>query len=273
MSEPPQARRSVREKLAAGEPILGTFVMEFATNGIGRLTDGAGADFVLYDGEHTGWSWETLAGLLATTRHTGLASWVRVPGHDPSFISRALDIGAQGVMVPFVNTPEQATRLASAAKYPPVGTRGAAFGIAHDDYIAGAIDDKISTANRDGLLIAQIESEQGVHNAAGIAAVDGVDVLFVGPLDLSISLGIPGQFDDERFIQALTTVAHAALGQGKGLGILTTSTRMAETALGLGYRVIAHSADLWIYQSALRNSLERLRELHATVASRGSTAG
>src|SRR3954451_11192866 len=152
----------VKRKLGQGGMSLGTFVFEFATTGVARIAAGAGGDFVVFDMEHTGWSMETVRMLLATARPTEMVPVVRVPATEYHFIARALDMGAMGVMVPMVESAEQARRIVASAKYPPEGRRGAAFGIAHDDYAGGEMAAKIRKANREVLLIAQVETTRGV---------------------------------------------------------------------------------------------------------------
>src|ERR1051325_3968585 len=154
----------VKRKLRDGGVSLGTMVFEFATTGIARLAAGAGAEFAVFDLEHTGWSLETARMLIATGRSAALTPLIRVPVTEYHFIARALDIGAMGIMVPMVETAEQAQRIMRAAKYPPAGRRGAACGVAHDDYVSGDIVESMATANAEGLLIAQIETAQGVAN-------------------------------------------------------------------------------------------------------------
>src|SRR5947209_8462432 len=124
----------VKRTLAEGGVSVGTFLLEFSTTGIGRLAAGAGAEFAVIDMEHTGWGTDTVRMLVATTRPTSMEPVVRVPTAEYHFIARALDLGATGIMVPMVETEEQAIRIVQSAKYPPVGRRGAAFGVSHDDY-------------------------------------------------------------------------------------------------------------------------------------------
>src|SRR5688500_2256523 len=169
----------VKEKLLAGGVSIGTFVFEFNTTGIGRIAAEAGAEFCLFDMEHTGWSIETVRMLLATTRSTAMVPLVRVPATEYHFIARVLDMGAMGVMAPMVESADQARRLVASAKYPPQGRRGAAFSIAHDDYAGGDLVEKVESANRESLLIAQIETAAGVENVEAIAAVEGIDVLWI----------------------------------------------------------------------------------------------
>lgn len=141
--------------------------------------------------------------LIATTRCTEMIPYVRIPATEYDFIARVLDMGAMGIMVQMVESAEQAEAIVASAKYPPVGRRGAAFGVAHDDYGSGDIVEKIKTANSETHLIVQIETAAGVENADAIAEVDGIDVLWIEHFDLTNSLGIPGQFDHPRFKEAL----------------------------------------------------------------------
>jgi len=192
----------LKRNLEVGGTALGTMVFEFATPGVARIAASAGAEFVVFDQEHSGWGIETIRMLMATARAAELVPLVRVPSTQHHFISRPLDVGASGVMVPMVETAEQASAVVTAAKYPPEGERGAAFGIGHDDYEAA--EDVVSGmqhANDETLLIAQIETTDGIANVEEIAAVDGVDVLWIGHNDLTNSIGIPGQFDHPDYLR------------------------------------------------------------------------
>jgi 2-keto-3-deoxy-L-rhamnonate aldolase RhmA len=210
----------VKRALQAGERSLGTMIFEFPTTGIARIAAEAGAEFVIFDMEHTGWSIETIRGLIATSRAADLVPMVRVPATEYNLIARPLDVGAMGLMIPMVETGEQAQYIVDSAKYPPAGKRGAAFGVAHDDYSGGDIIAKMASANEEGLLIAQIETGQGVENAEAIAAVDGIDILWIGHFDLTNSLGIPGQFSHPAYLEAVDRVLAACANHGKTPGIM-----------------------------------------------------
>jgi len=248
----------VKQKLNNGGASIGTFVMEFATTGLGRLAAEAGAEFAVYDMEHTGWTIETVRMLLATTRMTEMMPVVRVPATEYHFIARVLDMGAMGIMVPMVESVEQARRLVQSAKYPPVGRRGAAFTVSHDDYTGGDVAEKMESSNREVLLIAQIETAEGLRRVDEIAAVEGVDVLWIGHFDLSSSLGIPGQFDHPRFREAVDQVLAACKAHGKIGGFLVGDVDGARDLLERGFRMIAYGADLWLYQTALGEGIEAL---------------
>lgn len=254
--KPNPVKRALRE----GGTALGTMVFEFDTPGIARIAAGAGAEFVVFDQEHTGWSTETIRTLMATSRSADVAAFVRVPAAEYHLISRPLDVGAAGIMVPMVETPEQARLVVSSAKYPPVGGRGAAFGIAHDDYEAGDAVAGMQSANDETLLIAQIETATGVENVEEIAAVEELDVLWIGHNDLTNSMGIPGQFTHPDYLHAIERFLEACRRHGKAPGIMATGVQEAQSQLRQGFRCVAYWGDLWLYAKALREGLTAIRE-------------
>lgn len=250
----------VKRRLAAGGTSVGTMVLEFATTGIARLAAAAGAEFLLLDMEHTGLSMETIRTVLATARAADLVSLVRVPATQYHFLARALDVGAQGLMVPMVESLEQARVFVQSCKYPPLGRRGTAFGIAHDDYLPGDGVAKMRFANEETLLIAQIETVAGLENLDAIAALDGIDVLWIGHNDLTTSMGIPGEFTHPRYREVVGAVLDAARRHGKAAGILTNSVEQGRELLAQGFRILAFGGDLWLYQQALRAGMDALRK-------------
>ena len=249
----------VKQNLQTGGVSIGTFVFKFNTTGIGPIAAQAGAEFAVFDMEHTGWSVETIRMLIATTRSTKMIPLVRVPAAEYDFIARVLDIGAMGIMVPMVESASQAETIVASAKYPPIGRRGAAFGVAHDDYAGGGIVEKIHSANSETLLIAQIETVTGVRDVDKIAAVDGIDVLWIGHFDLSNSLGIPGQFDHPKFAEAVAQVLDACQRQDKILGFMAGDVEGGRKLLDQGFRMLAYGGDLWLYQAAVRDGVAALK--------------
>ncbi|MCZ6794832.1 MAG: aldolase/citrate lyase family protein [Planctomycetota bacterium] len=250
----------VKRKLLQGGTVLGTFVLEFNTTGIARLAAGAGAEFVVFDCEHTGWSLETVRTLMASAGAADLVPMVRVPALEYHFLARALDVGAMGLMVPMVESEDQARLFVQCAKYPPEGRRGAAFGVAHDDYTGGDVPSKMRQANEEQLLVAQIETVPGLESVDAIARVEGIDVLWVGHFDLTSSMGIPGDFTRPEFQRALDRVVDAATRHGKVAAMMASSVDEARGLLERGFRCLAYGGDLWIYQKALRDALEALRK-------------
>lgn len=250
----------VKRALNQGKVSLGTMIFEFNTTGMARLTAATGAEFAIYDMEHTGWDIETIRMLMSTACTCDLVPLVRVPTAQYHFIARVLDVGAMGFMVPMVETVEQAKLIAQSAKYPPAGRRGAAFGFAHDDYQTGDILGTMHGANQEGLVIAQIETGLGLENAEQIAAVEGIDVLWIGQFDLSNFLGIPGQFEHPRFQRALGRVLEACQRYGKAAGYMVTSVDEGCRLIDRGFRIIAYWGDMWVYQQGMRQGFRGMRE-------------
>jgi 2-keto-3-deoxy-L-rhamnonate aldolase RhmA len=249
----------VKAALRRGEIALGTMVFEFRTPGIGVIAARAGAEFVIFDAEHSAATDETLLAMIAGMRGVDAVPLVRVQTAQYPFISRVLDIGAMGVMVPMVESKEQAELIVRSAKYPPKGRRGAAFGVAHDGYEGGDLVETMRSSNEETLLIAQIETRDGVANLEAIGAVEGIDVLWIGHFDLTNALGIPGQFQHPDYIEALHKCVAIAKKYGKAAGFMASSPSEADHMIALGFHAIAYSGDIWIYQSALRENLEAIR--------------
>ena len=175
----------IRELRAEGKIPIGHMISEFATRGVAKITEAAGVDFVIIDMEHSANGIEAVGDLVAWFRATRVTPMVRIPDTEYHFIARALDAGALGIMVPRVDTPEQAQRAVEAARYPPEGRRGLAIGMAATDYVYTSPAEYMPEANRNNIVMCQIETQMGLDNLDAIAALDGVDVLFLGQQDLS----------------------------------------------------------------------------------------
>jgi len=251
----------VKARIAAGGQAFGAMVFEFFTPGLPQLCVNAGAEFALFDMEHTGLGFETLKTQCALCRGLRIVPMARVPRSEYHFIARALDVGALGVMVPMVGTADEAAHIVSCARYPPQGRRGAAFGFAHDDYQGGSVPEKIAALHARTLLIAQIETVEGLRNVEAIAAVPGIDVLWLGHFDLTNSMGIPGAFDHPDYVAAVARIVAACEQAGKVAAFLATDERSARDAVARGFRMFAYGIDQLMLQEALRAGLSMLREI------------
>jgi 2-keto-3-deoxy-L-rhamnonate aldolase RhmA len=249
----------VKERLARGETVFGTMVFEFASPGLARVVANAGADFILLDMEHSGWTFETIKEQIAHAHGAGLVPLVNPEGQAYNVITRSLDLGALGVMPPVVETREQAEAIVRATRYPPHGNRGSAFGVAHTDYAMGDIPATIAAANARTLVIAKIETAKGVENADAIMSVPGIDVGFVGHTDLSVSLGRPAAFADPTFIAARDHVLAACKRHGKAAGCLVGSPQWGREWIAAGFRMIAYLGDIWLLGNALKAGLDAMR--------------
>ena len=249
----------VKAALAAGGRAYGAMVFEMFTPGLPQILRNAGADYVLYDMEHTGLGFETLKTQFALCRGLDLVPMVRVPRGEYHFIARALDIGALGVMVPMVGTAEEAAHIVSCTRYPPQGRRGAAFGFAHDDYQGGDVAAKMAAIHARTMVIAQIETAEGLANVEAIAATDGVDALWLGHFDLTNFMGIPGQFGHPDYVAAVKRIATACEANGKAAAYLATDEALAREYIGKGYRLLGYGIDQLLLQSALANGMAAMR--------------
>jgi len=245
--------------IRSGATSEGAMIFECFTPGITSMLANAGAQFVIYDMEHTGLGFEGLKWLIASARGLPITPMVRVPRNQYSYIARALDLGARGIMVPMVESAEQAAEMVQASRYPPLGRRGAAFGFAQCDYQSGDLELTMQAYHQRSLLIAQIETERGLEALDAIAATDGVDVLWLGHFDLSNFMGIAGQFDHPAFNEAFKQVAEAAARHGKVAGFMATSTAWVSRARKAGYRMIAAGTDTAILQAGYAHLIDSMR--------------
>ncbi len=170
----------------------------------------------------------------------------------------AMVVGAHGVMVPMVESAEQARRIVEATHYPPLGRRGAGFAMAHDDYEVGDVRTKIPALNERTLVIAQIETERGLAEVEAIAATQGIDVLWLGHFDLANFLGIPAEFEHPKYLEAVRAIVAAGRRHGKALGFMAADADWARRYRGLGFNMIAAGLDQTLLQSAIRATLAAL---------------
>jgi 2-keto-3-deoxy-L-rhamnonate aldolase RhmA len=226
------ARADLKQMTRTPEAKLGHFIVEFATPGIGHILKQAGCDFALFDLEHSGFGFETVKSAARYFEAAGLPAIVRVPSKEYHHIARACDLGAEGIMIPMVGTAAEANAVVNCMKYYPDGRRGVALGVAHDAYGQGPVSDKLAAANERTTLFCQIETAEGVENADAIAAVDGIDCLWIGHFDLSVSLGIPGQFDHPKFLKAVERTIAAAKKHKRALGRLVPTTEVGIALYG-----------------------------------------
>jgi 2-keto-3-deoxy-L-rhamnonate aldolase RhmA len=252
------AADTLKEQARSRDLKVGHFIVEFATPGIGHMLKNAGCDFVLFDTEHSGFHNETIKSVIRYFEAARLPVICRVPSKEYHHIARAADMGTEGIMLPMVNDAKEARHVLDCMKYVPDGQRGVALGVAHDLYRGGGVLDKLAAANARTTFFAQIETRAGVENAEAIAALDGVDCLWVGHFDLSVSLGIPGEFDNPKFTKAIDRVIGAARKHGKALGRLVPNVEQGLALHRAGFDFICYSGDVWVLQNALTEAVARL---------------
>ncbi len=249
---------ALKQRLQAGDTVLGCF-LSFGSPLTSELMGLAGYDWALIDLEHgAGGEPEALLQLQALSA-TPSAAIVRVESNARQRAHRVLDLGAHGIMFPRIDTAEDARAAAAAMRYPPLGVRGVAFSNRVCEY--GSNFRPYLDASSDALLtIVQIETRAAVDNVDSIAAVPGVDVLFIGPSDLSHSYGVLGQFDHPDFTAAIQRTVQAAQTHNKSLGILLPKPADLDHYLALGFRFIASGSDAVLLNNAARSLVQSLRD-------------
>jgi 2-keto-3-deoxy-L-rhamnonate aldolase RhmA len=245
----------VRNILREGNVAWGTMAFEFFTPGLCETLAAAGADFVFLDMEHSGAGIDTIKAQCIFARGAGITPLVRVPACERHLVTTVLDAGAVGIMVPLVETAQQAASLAEWCRYRPAGTRGLAFGMAHDAYRADAPAAVMAAANADVMAIPLIESARSVENAKAILSVPGIDLGWLGHYDLSDSLGCVGAFDDPRYVAAEAAFRAAATQAGKPVGWLAGTATLARDAVAKGYRCLCLNTDIGLLRGGFTDAL------------------
>ncbi len=248
---------SIKEKLLAGEVVFGQMVMEFFTPGLPYLLAKHGLDYALFDMEHGRCDLAQLSEMVFVSRAAGIAPLVRVPDVAFAPLSRVLDIGVAGVMVPRVETPEQMSSIVSALKYAPQGKRGVALGFAHDKY-NNAGPAYLAQANDATLVIALLETAAAFERLDEIVATPGLDVAWMGHYDLTVSLGIPAQFEHPLFLECMDRLVESCRRRNVAPGYLPATAEDARHWVSRGFRMISVGSDLGTYESGLRSYLDGL---------------
>jgi 4-hydroxy-2-oxoheptanedioate aldolase len=238
---PNGAMKNLRKHVLNKELTVGTF-LNLGSSLTAEIAGRAGFDWVLVDLEHGAGDHQNLVAQLQAIEGTPAAPIVRIAWNDPVLFKRVLDLGPSGIMVPYVQTAEEARRAVAAMRFPPAGIRGVAsmnrasgFGLDFEQYF--------NLANDSLLLIVQIETQQAVDHAPEIAAVEGVDVLLVGPLDLSVNMGMVRQFEHPKFRDALARVATACRQHDKTAGFMLAREDQIPGAKADGFTFLGLGSD------------------------------
>jgi len=241
----------LRKRLRDGEVVFGQMVLELFTSGIGPMLAASGMEFVIYDMEHGRCDLALLAEMVASCRGSGIVPMARVPDMNFHPLSRVLDIGARGVMVPRVESKAQAEEIVAQLKYAPDGRRGVALGVAHDLYRAAG-PEFFSQANADTIVILLLETEKAFENLDAIVSVPGVDVAWMGHYYLTVSMGIPQQFEHPRFLNAMDALVACCRSHGVAPGFLPATPESAAHWIHKGFRAISLGSDIGVFLNGMR---------------------
>ncbi len=242
--------KNLKNKLKSGKAVKGLF-LQSGCSAITEIAGGCGYDFVIIDGEHGQCDEHSIFDQIARLEKYATVVLVRIPTYRQEYVKRMLDYGADGILAPMIESPEQAQEYARSMRYPPYGTRGMTGIFRATDY-NNDFYNYYAEADKTLFCAAQIESAKGVENVDAIASVEGIDLLFIGHSDLSIDYGCYKQFSDPRIIEAEKNIISAAKKRGKFLGMVLRPNMDIDKYVEAGVNFICIGTDLAIIQKAFK---------------------
>ena len=254
------AINAAKARLRKNELAIGIGVRLVRNVDIIKVMKAAGFDWLFLDLEHGAMSIETACEIAVASQDSGIAPIVRVPYGELTMATRVLDGGALGIVIPHVDTPEEAQQIAQALRYPPQGHRSVAGGLPHFGYARVGLADTCAAINAATLIIVMLETPTAIANAAAIAAVPGIDSLLIGTNDLAMELGIPGGFADNRIAAAYQSVCDACRAHGKfaGVGGIADET-LLRRYIEMGVRLVLPGSDLSLMMRAATETAAAMR--------------
>lgn len=249
----------LKKRLSKGETVIGPF-MKLNSPALVEIFGLAGFDFVIIDAEHGPYNMESAEDLIRAAELVGISPIVRVRNSEPSLISRALDLGAEGIIVPQVTTADEARAVAKASRFAPEGERGVCRFVRAARYTH---EDKFSyfeRANRETVVIVIIEGSKGVENLDDILTLPGIDTIFIGPYDLSQSLGLPGQIKNPRVLQEMKKIIDKARRENVAVGTFVEDIDSAREWMEMGVQFIAYRVDTGIIYQAVREIIDKFKK-------------
>ena len=250
----------LKTKLKNGGLVIGTMISEIRNPNLVYMLAQCGFDFFIIDNEHGAYSPETISNMIAAARGAGISIVVRIPEIRREAIMKPLDSGAAGLLVPMVNTADQAKEIMTYAKYPPMGERGVALSRAHSSYGRPNAAEYLNQANQTTFIAVQAESPQAIENLESIASTPGVDAIFVGPADLSVGMGIPGQITHPKEVEAIEKVLAICQKHDVVPGIHMSKRETLKDWIRRGMRFVTFSSDVDLLARAAQESLAHLRK-------------
>ncbi len=251
---------ALRGMMGTAEPKFGSFVIEFDSPGMGHILKAAGCEYALLDMEHSGFGYDQLKRMLRFYQAADLPVIVSTVGGDYDMVARALDMGADGIQPAKVGSAAEARAILDHVRYAPKGARGVAVGIAHDRYRQRAPAPVLRAANRDVVFFPKIETPEGIDEIEAIAALDGVDGIWIGHFDLSVAMGIPARFGHPKFRAAMRRAGAACARHGKSLGRIYDDTETGLALHEIGVDFLCCSGDSWLVQRGLADGIAALRK-------------
>ncbi len=230
----------LKQRILTGESLLGCF-LQLGSPTAAEVCGLAGVDFIVIDAEHSEIDLETTAHMIRAADSVGLPAIVRCAVNEPQVILRYMDLGAAGIQIPQINTVEEAQQVVNSVKYRPIGRRGLASVRAGNYFMNMSAREYIRMVNDHALVVIHIETPESLSALQEISRVDGIDVLFIGPTDLSYSLGFPGEPNEPAVQDAFNQVISAARQNGKASGMMASNPSAAAQYIDRGIQYITTS--------------------------------
>ncbi|MBI4790733.1 MAG: aldolase [Chloroflexi bacterium] len=251
----------LRGKFQAGESVYGTMIQDIRSPSIGLLMARAGCDFLFFDMEHGPFDFESVVDMIKVTRLAGVTPLVRVPSDEYHLLVRPLDAGAQGIMIPRVETRSQVERIIQCTKYPPLGSRGCSVNKGHNDFVPEEMWQFTEQANRQNLIILQIERAAAVENIDDLLSVPGVGACILGPNDLALSLGEHSKDYLSALEGPIQRVLDASKRHGVPCGIHINNLNWLIEWQRRGMQILCYSTDIDFLSQGAANGIGKLREV------------
>jgi 2-keto-3-deoxy-L-rhamnonate aldolase RhmA len=250
----------VKVNLKDGKKHVGTMICELYSPNIARMLKVCGFDYFIIDCEHGAFDYSQANAMIATANALELTVLVRIPKIDRECCLKYLEAGADGLLVPMVNTREEAEKIVELTRYMPLGKRGISTKRAHNSYYCPDIRSYIQEANQRITILVQAETRQALANTDAIASVEGIDGVVIGPNDLSCDMGHLGDYSTPEFRQGLEDVLAAAQKRGKIAGYITSKTEEAKVLFQQGMDLICWNSELGMILNAARDSVADVKK-------------
>jgi 2-keto-3-deoxy-L-rhamnonate aldolase RhmA len=257
---------NVRRRIEAGEVAVSMIVRLVQSVEVASIAKACGFDSLYIDLEHSSFSLSMTSQICMASLNAGVAPFVRVPSHEPEYVSRVLDGGALGIIAPHVRDAKDAARIVKHAKFPPFGGRSVSIGLPQLKFRNWPLAEARDVMNRETTVVAMIETPDAVARASEIAAVEGVDILMIGTNDLCAEMGIDGQFEHQKIADAYASVIEACRRHGKtaGIGGLASKPKLIAKFVAQGARYVSSGADLSFILSAGKARADEIRAMATT---------
>jgi 4-hydroxy-2-oxoheptanedioate aldolase len=248
---------TLKRRILAGQQSFGVWLQSGSPT-FAEIAGLVGLDFVIIDQEHGPGDLQSAIDMMRAVSREGTTAMIRVPAADPNYLKRIVDAGAQAILVPMVSDAVEAQMIVDTCIYPPVGRRGNAASIIRGSHY-GLVSDYVQRAHEELLIVPQIETVEAVTNARAIASVQGVDMVFIGPTDLSGSAGLPDQTNAPEVERLIATVVHETQAVGKPLATVPRRGRTWQNLFAEGYAAVASGSDVAYFRQAMVDQANAVR--------------